>query len=249
MTLIRPFTIIFLLAICTADGISTSTATLQNHNSTEYNLSILTKASAPCEITLTRIDPERDNATVIEHGTLFTTASRTAKRVEIAGDFSKWKTIPMKKGENGVWYYFLPNTDDEKLIRYKFMVDGVWCYDTSNPDMSNDGYGSFVSNIHTERNKNFDRSTYKILRDGTIEFRIYIPSASYVALAGDFNNWDPEQDILSRGDDNVWRIKKHLPKGSFRYKYYIDGTWKVDTYNPASASDETGEVCSLIKIK
>ena len=50
-------------------------------------------------------------------------------------------------------------------------------------------------------------------------------------------------------DDGIWRLKKHIPSGKHRYKFVIDGAWSLDLYNPLSASDDTGGVCSLIEIK
>ena len=60
---------------------------------------------------------------------------------------------------------------------------------------------------------------------------------------------NPENDLLSKGRDGVWRLKKRLPKGTHRYKYIIDGEWLPDTYNANSASDDNGDVCSLITVR
>ena len=91
--------------------------------------------------------------------------------------------------------------------------------------------------------------TYHILSPGLIEFRLYKPNAKFISLVGDFNNWNPEDDILRRDENGVWTIRKKLSRGIYRYNYIIDGDWTIDLFNENTASNDTGEICSLIKIK
>jgi 1,4-alpha-glucan branching enzyme len=88
-----------------------------------------------------------------------------------------------------------------------------------------------------------------MLRKDVVVFRIYKPEASIVSVVGDFNGWNPENDLLRKGSDGIWRLEKRLASGTYRYKYVIDGQWLPDTFNPDSASDSTGDICSVIKIK
>jgi 1,4-alpha-glucan branching enzyme len=45
-----------------------------------------------------------------------------ARRVDLAGDFSKWQPIAARRADNGVWYVDLDLPPGE--YRYAFRVDG-----------------------------------------------------------------------------------------------------------------------------
>ena len=82
---------------------------------------------------------------------------------------------------------------------------------------------------------------------GGVVFRVWAPNAVRVGLAGDFNGWNPDADLMTPRDGGVWELfLPGLPAGS-AYKYAIaaqDGQtlWKADPYavftelRPASAS-------------
>ena len=88
-----------------------------------------------------------------------------------------------------------------------------------------------------------------MLKGGIVEFRIFKPGARMVTVAGDFNNWNPENDFLSKGRDGIWHMKKRLPSGSYRYRFIIDGEHRQDMYNEISSTDSAGDLCSLISVK
>ncbi|EMG22000.1 carbohydrate-binding module 48 domain protein [Leptospira interrogans serovar Copenhageni str. LT2050] len=107
--------------------------------------------------------------------------------------------------------YFDPESRDTireelKILEYKFRVDGLFTHDPSNPDSVEDGDGSLISRliaISTGPDKLvttriLEDSPYEELEYRTVEFRIYAPDAEMVTLVGDFNHWDPEEDILKK---------------------------------------------------
>jgi 1,4-alpha-glucan branching enzyme len=222
---------------------------INDRSVTEFTLHSLTRSSAPRELTLMRIARERNDATVVERGILFTYSGRNVKRAQIAGDFTNWKTAAMTRGKNGIWYYFLGEYDKKETVRYKFKIDGLWIHDPNNTYREDDGNGSFVSLARPALSPESRQVSYRVLADGTIEFRHFEARASLVTIAGDFNNWNPEHDIMIRGEDNIWRLRKKLPRGKYRYKLVIDGEWTTDVYNRDSASDGVGGISSLISIK
>ena len=180
-------------------------------------------------------------------GILIAYRSRAARRVLSPGT-SHWKPLAMERGVNGVWYHFLTRGLGGGQPRYKFIVDGVWIHDPSNPVNDDDGMGSYVSILPAFDASEDHRSP--IARSmPTVEFRLHRPKARLVSIVGDFNNWNPENDPLSRGRDGTWRLRKKLHPGAFRYCYVIDGEWSLDVYNTETASSDTGQVCSLIRIK
>jgi 1,4-alpha-glucan branching enzyme len=55
-----------------------------------------------------------------------------AKTVEVMGEWNGWKSIPMTKGDDGVWTAKV--TLNSGTYGYKFLVDGKdWVFDPDNP--------------------------------------------------------------------------------------------------------------------
>lgn len=212
-----------------------------------YVLSKLKAAAPPHAMRLVRNDTEYGTSSV-QSGLVFSYKSRTAKKVSIAGDFSNWKPVKMTRNSQGVWYYFLAEYSASDIVRYKYIVDSVWTADPLNTSSLDDGYGSLVSISRGAQSPEGRRVTYRMIDKTTVEFRIYAPQAHYIAVVGDFNSWNPENDLLTKDDTHIWRVVKKLKKGTYRYKFVIDGTWQPDIYNQMSASDNAGEVCSVLKI-
>jgi hypothetical protein len=214
-----------------------------------YSLKFLKKAAAPIEMKVLKIDNPAVNRSMIERGILITFKSRDAQKVKIAGDFSAWRPIRMEKGRFGVWYYFLNRFKGMGTVRYKFLVDGTWTDDPENPERDDDSSGSYVSIFHAPENRDNRYSSFRMIGKNTVEFLIFNPKAEFVSIVGDFNEWNPENDQLTKNSEGFWKIKKRLYKGKYRYKYIIDGRWSPDMYNKNSASDDFGEICSIIEIK
>ncbi len=212
----------------------------------KYSLKFLSEAATPKIIKL--IDLGKKNG-VVKKGILFTVRAKRSDRVQIAGNFSNWTPRTMEKGKNNIWYYFLAASQEKPVIKYKFNINNVWIPDPLNYERIDDKYGSFVSIVNNIKPTEGRQVTFQILEDNLIEFRIFNPNASYISIVGDFNNWNPENDILTKGDDNIWRLKKHIEAGKYRYKYVIDGKWSLDIYNKKSASDKTGGIASLLEVK
>jgi 1,4-alpha-glucan branching enzyme len=185
-------------------------------------------------------------------GVVFSYKGKNAKQVRIAGDFSSWKRVDMVKGRFGVWYYFLPEYEKKDIVRYKFFVDGIWVEDPMNYDNSDDGNGALVSSTRSAATGENRFVSYRIIKENGkrfVEFRTYNNKAAFISVAGDFNRWNPENDIMTRDERSIWRIRKHLPKGKYRYTFIVDGEWSSDKFNPHNAADPTGKLCSMITIE
>jgi 1,4-alpha-glucan branching enzyme len=82
-----------------------------------------------------------------------------------------------------------------------------------------------------------------------IVFTLKAPENAVVQIAGDFNNWIPEELQLTdtpsgpRWKKNVW-----LRRGSYQYKYLLDGVWITDPTNLETVENPYGNQNSLIKI-
>ncbi|MCD4817533.1 MAG: alpha-glucosidase C-terminal domain-containing protein [Candidatus Cloacimonetes bacterium] len=79
-----------------------------------------------------------------------------------------------------------------------------------------------------------------------VTFQYKDVSATKVSLAGDFNNWDAEADLMTKKGD-TWSIKKKLDSGKYGYKFVVNGTdWKIDPENSNKAEDGFGGENSII---
>ncbi len=214
-----------------------------------HNLRFLKKTAPPREMKLIKFDNAANEKPLAIRGVLITYKNRYVKNVFIAGDFSNWKLLTMDRSKYGVWYYLVEGRYIQKDVRYKFNVDGIWIMDSNNPDKVDDGYGSYVSIIQGVHNDEGRYLTYRKKNKNIIEFRLYNPKAGLISIVADFNNWNPESDLLEKDRKGVWRLEKRLARGLYRYKYIIDGEWTADLYNEKTASDGMGGICSVVMVE
>jgi len=92
----------------------------------------------------------------------------------------------------------------------------------------------------------------------TVTFRVKVPSARTVQLAGDWprNNWargDAEEGEVLVGlmekssDKDVWELAVHLGPGRYRYRFLINETeWFLDPENPRVVDDGRGGKANLL---
>ena len=86
------------------------------------------------------------------------------------------------------------------------------------------------------------------LKDG-VTFTAFFPDVNSVQIAGDFNNWQPEQTPLKKYNKNgFWKVKLPLDSGTYRYRLVVDGRWLQDPFNEASEMNPYGEFNSVVKV-
>jgi len=68
-----------------------------------------------------------------------------------------------------------------------------------------------------------------------------------VALAGDFNNWNPDNTPM-KFKDSVWQTTLMLDPGTYQYLVVPDKTWIIDFNNTESTSNNMGGFNSVLKI-
>ena len=85
---------------------------------------------------------------------------------------------------------------------------------------------------------------------GAVSFITLYPRAEKVQIAGDFNNWQPEQTSMKNvGDDGKWQLTLPLGPGKYRYRLVIDGQWQQDPYNEQLEINPFGEFNSVLEVK
>lgn len=156
----------------------------------------------------------------IPNKTFFLKGYEKANRVRLAGSFNNWaknngdNELPLHKVPGGwqIDMYLEPGTHS-----YEFMVDGRV---VKGDEQADDKTRSTVAlgNSHLFTLKGFR-------------------NAKQVALAGNFNDWDPE-DIYLKKTEQGWELPYALGPGNYQYKFIVDGNWMTDPGKPESVIDD-----------
>lgn len=156
-----------------------------------------------------------------------------ADKVVLAGSFNKWNeaAFQLKKGTDG-WEITLqlrPN-----VYQYKFIVDGEWIEDPSNPNKTINEFGGYNSLLAVQTD---------------VEFKLYgFPNAKKVILAGDFNDWSETAYEMIKTEKG-WTYPLRLTGGKYHYKFIVDGVWMTDPFNKVREYDGHGNINSVRMVR
>jgi hypothetical protein len=156
----------------------------------------------------------------------------SAQRVTVAGDFNDWNAneiILDKKIKTWEKQLYL----SDGMHTYRFMVDGQWITDPVNPVTVKDGDGNLNSVLNMGETVYFKLAGYN--------------DAQKVFLAGDFNNWKPDELRLKKSGGS-WVLSLVLTGGNYEYKFIVDGRWITDPQN-AHFATEKGERNSFLAVR
>ncbi len=81
--------------------------------------------------------------------------------------------------------------------------------------------------------------------DGLL-FVAHFPHAQQVAIAGDFNNWNP--DRMTGDVDDTFKRLVALKPGRYRYRLVVDGRWQADPHNVYAEPNPFGELDSIVEV-
>lgn len=84
---------------------------------------------------------------------------------------------------------------------------------------------------------------------GGILFQYFRPGARMIEIVGDFNRWVPEP-LVPRSPEGLWqKVVCSVPgMKAVRYKFIVDGQWRVDPSNAARAENAYGSQDSYLEI-
>lgn len=144
-----------------------------------------------------------------------------SKRVFLSGSFNNWSTLKdgMKKTQGG---WMIDEKLDPGVYEYKYIADGRWMTDPNNLQNVNDGAGN-TNSVYFKYNY-----TFKLAGHST---------ANRVTVAGDFNNWEPDELEMQKKAGN-WERRMYLADGRHEYRFMVDGDWITDPANPLKISEE-----------
>ncbi|MEM9050952.1 MAG: hypothetical protein AAGC47_02765 [Bacteroidota bacterium] len=155
-----------------------------------------------------------------------------ANEVRLAGNFNAWNPaeLVMTKVDDG---WELPYVLSEGNYEYKFIVDGVWILDPSNP---------ITTGI-----EDFENSFISISPNHTFALKVE-PDDQQVIVTGTFNGWS-EQDYRMVKEDDYWVFNLYLRPGKHSYKFITDGRWIIDPINPQYEENEFNSGNSVLWIE
>lgn len=197
----------------------------------------------------------QENKKILTRGILFTYRNLIAKEISIAGNFTNWKLIPMKRNTYGVFYYIYKlqanNELNLKKFSYKFLIDGVWDIDPantikeifSNTEVSIFEFEDTILQYHLAKTEILKRYSSKSLQKNDyflVEFKIHEShlkrilnkeKINSVSIVSNFNYWNPYSNFLEKDEKGIYRWKTKLFKGTYFYNFVIDGEWVLDPLN------------------
>ncbi|MCR5763312.1 MAG: glycogen-binding domain-containing protein [Treponema sp.] len=189
---------------------------------------------------------------------LIFTAEKTADYVGIAFDFENFHTIhPYQihntynadnEIESSLLFYILKLNKNQKDIKYRIVVDGLWTLDPTNPRQLYDkSTGLILSQVDASRT--IPPATEINEKAGTVRFVYVGKTGQQIRLGGSFTNWDSWIYEMEEVKPGLYEFEISLPPGTYQYAYFTGVTSMVDRTNPERCYTRDGKEASLIVVK
>jgi Glycogen recognition site of AMP-activated protein kinase len=156
------------------------------------------------------------NSVYYQPNTLFkTSAFNNARRVYVAGSFNNWQSgqLVMIKTSDG---WELPLYLSQGTHTYRYVVDGQWHADPSNPDKFPNEFSEYNSVKRIGKPYLFSLKGYDQAKD--------------VKLIGSFNNWRRYELPMTQTKAG-WQLVYTLGPGNYEFKFLVDGKVVSDPAN------------------
>ncbi len=83
----------------------------------------------------------------------------------------------------------------------------------------------------------------------TVRMNFYAPEARHVAVAGTFNKWKVDADVLTKQENGTWTIDIPLKPGVYTYMFVVDGkAWVTDPNAESYRDDGFGYQNSVVSV-
>jgi chromosome partitioning protein len=82
----------------------------------------------------------------------------------------------------------------------------------------------------------------------TVVFRFDNTESNRVQIAGEFNNWIPDENVETEILDGSLQKILRVNPGGYEYRLIIDGVWQQDPANPNAAPNDMGGYNSLLNV-
>ena len=84
-------------------------------------------------------------------------------------------------------------------------------------------------------------------KEKMIEFRLSMPQARTVAVAGTFNDWDAKRHPMQKDGTN-WKATVPLAPGRYEYRFVADGQWLSDPNAKETVGNDFGSTNSVLVV-
>jgi 1,4-alpha-glucan branching enzyme len=86
--------------------------------------------------------------------------------------------------------------------------------------------------------------------NGHVTFRVFMPRAGAVAVAGNFTDWRAGALSMTREDTGWWTLRVPVRTGDHEFAYLIDGErWLADFAAHGLRRDQFGSWVSLLMVE
>jgi anti-sigma factor RsiW len=83
----------------------------------------------------------------------------------------------------------------------------------------------------------------------TVKMNLYAPQAHHVAVAGTFNKWKVDSNVLKKENNGLWTINIPLKPGAYTYMFVVDGkVWVPDPNAQSYDDDGFGQKNSVLRV-
>lgn len=79
-----------------------------------------------------------------------------------------------------------------------------------------------------------------------VDFRLMAPEANSVKLAGDFTDWETGSLELKKLKSGLWKKTVNLTKGTYQYRFLVDGNWQDDPEAQKVSNDFGSSNCVCV---
>ncbi len=84
----------------------------------------------------------------------------------------------------------------------------------------------------------------------TVTMNLHAPEAHQVAVAGTFNKWKADANMLTRQENGVWTITIPLKPGEYSYMFIVDGkAWVTDPNAETYNDDGFGNKNAVMRVR
>lgn len=81
-----------------------------------------------------------------------------------------------------------------------------------------------------------------------VKFQIEAPPGSDVFLVGSFNDWNPAKTRMRAGKDGCYAATVALPAGTYEYKFFVNGQWRMDPANRDWLPNPYGSLNNVLQV-
>jgi chromosome partitioning protein len=114
-----------------------------------------------------------------------------------------------------------------------------------------DGTGELKPRLGTMK-RVFEEARSRLSRQGGLQkvaLRFYDFTGRDVKLAGSFNDWRPDQGVVTRTANGIVEKIVMLMPGTYQYRLVVDGLWQEDPSNPEQVPNYSGGYNSVLQVE